>query len=120
MTKRECAIVTAYTDIAMLQGNDLKYLYEYLAELFGRPVYTHEFFGLADEIKRLSEKDFIKLCRNATLDDDNDETSKSVKTPSLICTKCGKTLSNREYIACGCGCPACGSHAVQLNFQSNG
>ncbi len=32
MTKRECAIITAYTDISMLQGNDLKYLYDYLSE----------------------------------------------------------------------------------------
>lgn len=106
MTKRECAIVTAYTDIAMLQGNDLKYLYEYLKELFGRPVYTHEFFGLADEIKRLSEKDFMDLCRNATSDD-------SLSAP-VICDECGNQFSYRDYIAFGSRCPACHGRSVKL------
>lgn len=42
MTKHECAIVTAYTDISMLKGDDLKYLYHYLSKFIDRPIYTHE------------------------------------------------------------------------------
>lgn len=42
MTKHECAVVTAYTGIAMLKGDNLKYLYDYLSGMIGRPVYSHE------------------------------------------------------------------------------
>lgn len=65
MTKRECAIVTAYTGVAMVEGEDLDLYYQYLADLFGRPVYTHEIPFLAEEIKRRSTPDFIALCREA-------------------------------------------------------
>ena len=66
MTKRECVIVTAYTGIAMVKGHDLYLFYQYLAELFDRPVYTHEIPFLAEEIKRRSMPDFLALCREAT------------------------------------------------------
>ena len=65
MTKRECAIVTAYTGVAMVEGEDPDLYYQYLADLFGRPVYTHEIPFLAEEIKRRSTPDFIALCREA-------------------------------------------------------
>ena len=65
MTKRECAIVTAYTGVAMVEGEDLDLYYQYIADLFGRPVYTHEIPFLAEEIKRRSTPDFIALCREA-------------------------------------------------------
>ena len=65
MTKRECAIITAYTGVAMVEGEDLDLYYQYLADLFGRPVYTHEIPFLAEEIKRRSTPDFIALCREA-------------------------------------------------------
>jgi hypothetical protein len=62
MTNREKAIVMAYTGFVMLCGNQLSIFYEYVVELFGRPVYTHELPELADEIQRRSKPDFIKLC----------------------------------------------------------
>ena len=31
MTKHECAVITAYTDVSMLKGDDLKYLFDYLS-----------------------------------------------------------------------------------------
>ena len=65
MTKRECAIITAYTGVAMVEGENLDLYYQYLADLFGRPVYTHEIPFLAEEIKRRSTPDFIALCREA-------------------------------------------------------
>ena len=65
MTKRECAIVTCYTGINMLTGEDFDEVYRYLMELFGRPVFTHEIPALADEIKERSRDDFIRLCREA-------------------------------------------------------
>ena len=65
MTKRECAIVTLYTGVSMLEGEDLKYLYEYAEELLGEPVMTHELATRHDELKRLAKRDFIMLCKKA-------------------------------------------------------
>lgn len=65
MTQRECAIVMAYTCVAMLQGDALNEFFRYLEELYRRPVYTHEIGRLADEIKEKSKLDFIKLCKTA-------------------------------------------------------
>lgn len=61
MTDREKAIVMAYTGICMLEGEKLNKFYEYMNELYKRPVYTHEFLTL--NIKERSEKDFMDLCR---------------------------------------------------------
>lgn len=67
MTKHECAIVTAYTDVAMLKGNDLKYLYSYLSGIIGRPVYSHEIPAVIEKHKdTMIKDDFLALCRNAT------------------------------------------------------
>lgn len=67
MTKHECAIITAYTDITMLKGNDLKYLYDYLSVIIGRSVYSHEIPAVIDQYKNtIIKNDFLALCRNAT------------------------------------------------------
>ncbi len=66
MTKREAAILELYTDTIMLTGKDRQYVYDYAKELMGRPVYTHEFSCLWDELKDKSEADFFNLCKNLT------------------------------------------------------
>lgn len=67
MTKHECTIITAYTDITMLKGNDLKYLYDYLSGIIGRPVYSHEIPAVIEQYKNtIIKNDFLALCRNAT------------------------------------------------------
>jgi hypothetical protein len=67
MTKQECAIISAFTGVNMLKGDDLKYLYNYVSELIGRPVFTHEMGIIGSErLKDLSRSDFIDLCRTAT------------------------------------------------------
>lgn len=65
MTKRECAVITAYTDISMLKGSDLKYLYDYLSGFTGRPIYSHEIPAVCMQFKEKIREDFINLCRNA-------------------------------------------------------
>ena len=62
MTDREKAIVMAYTGIAMLVGDKIDEFYKYLAELYGRPVYTHELVNL--DIASKAKSDFIKLCQD--------------------------------------------------------
>ena len=70
MTKQECAVVTAYTDISMLRGDDLKYLYRYLSGFLGRPVYTHEIPAVCMQFRDRIREDFIALCRDAKETDD--------------------------------------------------
>ena len=70
MTKHECAVVTAYTDISMLKGDDLKYLYNYLSGFIGRPVYSHEIPAVTETYKEQIREDFLELCRNAKEADD--------------------------------------------------
>ena len=65
MTKHECAIITAYTDISMLKGDDLKYLYDYLSGLISRPIYSHEIPAVCMQYRQQIREDFIDLCRNA-------------------------------------------------------
>ncbi len=68
MTKQECAIVTAYTEFSMLRGDDLEYLYRYLSEIVGRPVYSHEIPAVCEQFRDRIKADFIALCRNASDD----------------------------------------------------
>lgn len=70
MTKRECAIVMAYTGTCMLSGDDLNVFYSYINEIMGAPVYTHElaFQEVQDEIKHRSKSDFLMLCKTAKED----------------------------------------------------
>ena len=52
MTNRECAIVMAYTGITMLSGDNLKYFYDYVSEILGEPVFTHEFYTRANFVPK--------------------------------------------------------------------
>lgn len=61
MTDREKAIVMAYTGIVMLTGDKIDEFYKYLAELYGRPVYTHEIVIL--DIQEKAKPDFVELCK---------------------------------------------------------
>ena len=67
MTKRECAIVMAYTGICMLQGDDFNIYYDYICKKLGRRVYTHELAAkeMEHKIKEASKEDFINLCKKA-------------------------------------------------------
>lgn len=64
MTIKEAAIIEVYTGICFLTGDKRKYAYEYASSLIGRPVYTHEFLTLKEELKKRSYKDFIEICKN--------------------------------------------------------
>ena len=67
MTKRELAVIMAYTDIVTLTGDDLQYFYDYMSEIAGRAVYTHELPQIIYKYKEtLIKFDFVKLCENAT------------------------------------------------------
>jgi hypothetical protein len=63
MTDKEKAIVMAYTGVCMLTGDKLQMYYEYIKDIMGRPIMTHEIPWFIEEIKEKSRADFIKLCR---------------------------------------------------------
>lgn len=62
MTKRECAIVSAYTGIMC---GDFNEFHKYIEEIMKRPVYTHELADkkIWEKIKELSKEDFCNLSK---------------------------------------------------------
>lgn len=64
MTKKECAIVMAYTGITMLSGEDFSIYHRYIQDIMGRPIWTHELANesVVKEIKEKSRYDFLKVC----------------------------------------------------------
>lgn len=64
MTKKEAAIIMAYTGVTMLTGDDIGVFWKYCESIYGRAIYTHEYPSLADKIKDLSKPDFIELCKS--------------------------------------------------------
>lgn len=58
MTKREAAIVSAYTGYLIGEFSDF---HAYVEEIMGRPVFTHEFPSIAEELKKKSKKDFMSI-----------------------------------------------------------
>lgn len=94
MTDREKAIVMAYTGVAMLTGDKLDLFYQYLEEILGRPVFTHELADnkVFDEIKEKSKADFVNLCKETTefrygrwIELDQDVMGEK----DLMCSRCG-------------------------------
>lgn len=60
MTKKEAAIVSAYTGILIGEFSDL---HEYIEKILDRPVFTHELSDkkLCVKIKEKSRQDFINI-----------------------------------------------------------
>jgi hypothetical protein len=60
MTKREAAVVSAYTGFLLGNFSDM---HEYIEKIMGRPVWTHELGSkeVFDKIKELATEDFMKL-----------------------------------------------------------
>lgn len=63
MTKREGAIIGAYTGRLC---SEFTAMHEYIEEILGRPVMTHELGdkAVAEEIKEKSKDDFLNLIKN--------------------------------------------------------
>lgn len=76
MTDKEKAIVAAYTGYAMLTGEKLDMVHQYIQALLGRPVYTHElaFKSIWGQIREAAREDFVRLCRA----DDNGEEAEEI------------------------------------------
>ena len=103
MTDREKAIVMAHTGICMLEGEKLGVFYQYLNELYGRPVYTHEWVTL--DIKEKSKPDFLQLCK----EEEPERRGRWIYNanfaePPFKCSACGKSQGRLSNC-----CPNCGA-----------
>ena len=60
MTKREAAIVAAYTGYLI---GDFSTMHTYIEEIMGRPVWTHEMGSkqISEEIREKAKKDFVSI-----------------------------------------------------------
>lgn len=60
ITKREAAIISAYTGILLGSFTDL---HAYINEIMKRPVFTHEMADAAiqEQIKKAAKPDFLRL-----------------------------------------------------------
>lgn len=66
MTKREAAVLQAYTGFKMLGGFDQEYAEQYINELLDEPCTSpHQLLTPKEfytKVKELSKPDFIKIC----------------------------------------------------------
>ncbi len=58
MTKREAAVISAYTGMLIGEFEDF---HAYAEEVMGRPIFTHEFPSIAEELKEKSKSDFMSI-----------------------------------------------------------
>lgn len=65
MTRRESAIVSAFTGVL---AGPFDAMHKYVEEIMGRPVFTHEMGNkeLAIEIKEKSRRDFVELAESVS------------------------------------------------------
>ena len=98
MTKRECAIVMAYTGVCMLAGENFSIFHKYIEERLGRPVYTHELPELEEEIKEKTERDFLKLCKTATDENTKEEVLKIINEEMKELQPTYKHIATRKLL----------------------
>lgn len=48
----------------MLVGDDFQIFTRYCENLLGHPIFTHEYPDCEEEIRKMSKKDFIEICKN--------------------------------------------------------
>ena len=63
MTQREKAICEVFTGICFCAGEQRRAVYEYASELIGRPILSHEFYTMAEVLKKKARPDFVALCQ---------------------------------------------------------
>ena len=115
MTKKEAAIIMAYTDTVLLTGDDFSIFHKYIEEKLQRPVWTHEFADkeVEEKIKEATKEDLINLCKN--LKDDMNARWEYVRydpdylTWSGTCTACHCKHESNEPVSKLPFCPHCGA-----------
>lgn len=60
-TKEQAAIIGAYTGFLAGPFSEMA---EYAENLLGRPVYTHQYPSVANELRDAAKDDFLSMCRD--------------------------------------------------------
>lgn len=58
MTKREAAIISAYTGYLIGEFSDF---HVYVEEIMERPIFTHELPSIAEDLREKSKEDFMNI-----------------------------------------------------------
>lgn len=111
MTLKERVVVEVYTGICMVTGNDRDEVYKYMAEIMGRPVYSHE---LADkkimkELREKSRDDFVKLCQAGNTNADRIRSMTDEELAKFI-----EAVGCNSQFGADCGYPFCDSMKGKL------
>ena len=61
MSKTEALILTAYTGVLM---TDWDSFHGFAEKMLGRPIWTHQFPMIADELKEKVKPMFLDICKN--------------------------------------------------------
>ena len=116
MTDREKAIVETYTGFCMLTGNKRNEVYKYMAEIMGRPVYTHELADnrIQQELMEKAKPDFIKLCTDQKPCSSED---KWIPCSERMPEEMGTYLVTLEYKEHGTGVTTLWYHGKQFGWD---
>ena len=104
----------------MLSGDKFKIFHEYVENIMGRPVYTHEMAikAVDDEIKEKAKADFIALCAEQEPKTGHWEWVQYDSNPNIgnwHCSECGSIViecvskENKGGIPLYKYCPQCGA-----------
>ena len=69
MTKHELVVISAYT--GFLLCDDFGDMHEYIEQILGRPVWTHELADpkIIEEIREKARPELMRICEEATEDE---------------------------------------------------
>jgi hypothetical protein len=59
LTVEQAAILSAFTGILCGRFSDMA---QYAERIMGRPILTHEYPGIADQLKEAARDDFMSIC----------------------------------------------------------
>ena len=123
LTKKEAAVIEAYTGVAMLVEDDRKYLYDYLSEVVGIPIYTHEIPHVVDVYKDEVKRDFVEICKSIS-DADVQEVKHAEWKINCdgyypYCSNCKQEPHGREMsqYCPHCGCIMDGEENAKTNLR---
>lgn len=103
MTLKERVIVSAYTGYLMVQGEELKYLYEYAEKVTGRKGWQTIDFAEAELLQNRAKYDFIKLCSDYSPfnNEDFDRLEKAITNDAELNSRCSmNTLPGGQREIC--------------------
>lgn len=67
LTKEQAAIIGAYTGFLAGPFSEMA---EYAEKILGRPILTHSYPSVADELREAAKDDFLRVCRKSNTEEE--------------------------------------------------